>query len=469
MHSKAFLIRFSFLLAVVLGITANMPGGEDIFLPKPDMEEARKLATESGKKLLVVITTDSCGACKHVKNETLANPAMAELMKAFFVSININKSTPEGKEAWAKFSPHEQEGVPHLYVYDGNEQKVHLYGTPATSGGLACRLLEPFVDWKHDPEKMKSLLDRMEKAMPGYTDDPNCITLKAIVMHYAGMEEELESFYGLSYNKYTKHLENYCFHADFMACWRKKHFPEAIAIINAALKIRPTSNTYATLVRIYQEMENYDLALEACEKWAKVAHKTQQWEPEAVKPILLAERDRKKALEEPAPFMADFTAKHFGTEVTELRAGKPIRAKLAKLEKGIAEEGEKGEEAKVILAAVQEWVEKESDRLARFAEKSPGKALYQAETFLKQTKGLEGIATAETLVDNLGKKSVTKKLSMLYEDIAEIEERQAKGKKFDKQLKSLKTKLEKLGKDKTIDPLEQQELDKLGKIASSVG
>jgi len=127
-----------------------------VVLLKPDtFEEALKQAAEEEKKVLLFVTSDSCGWCKYMKQTILTDPYLAMYINRFYIPVEANKSTENGKKI---LPPKDWKGVPYMQIFDteGKELSFHR-GTSHTPGGTVEWLLENAND---DMKKeMDDLLD----------------------------------------------------------------------------------------------------------------------------------------------------------------------------------------------------------------------------------------------------------------------------------------------------------------------
>ncbi len=63
-----------------------------------DLHAAHKLATETGKPILLVFGAEWCHYCKELEKNTLSQPEMAEYVNANFVPVHLDMGKPQDKE-----------------------------------------------------------------------------------------------------------------------------------------------------------------------------------------------------------------------------------------------------------------------------------------------------------------------------------------------------------------------------------
>lgn len=103
------------------------------------------------------------------------------------------------------------------------------------------------------------------------------------------------------------------------------------------------------------------------------------------------------------PILSGVPLKHFKLLENRLVIGKPLKPALAPVKTAARTDNEKGDEAKAILSAVDNWTVTELKRLQEMQEKQPAAALEELERYLKTVRDLPTAAEAEKALAALKK------------------------------------------------------------------
>jgi len=162
-----------------------------VLLTPDSLEEAQKQAKEEGKKVLIMVTSNSCGWCKHMKQKILTDPFLAMYINRFYIMIEGNKSTEAGKKL---IPPTDYKGVPYIQLLDddGNATMVASGASYYPSGTMAS-LLE-HCDAEED--ELKDLFKEYLKDAKDKKVDSDSGAVIARLGARIGKLDKVEKFYG---------------------------------------------------------------------------------------------------------------------------------------------------------------------------------------------------------------------------------------------------------------------------------
>jgi thiol-disulfide isomerase/thioredoxin len=156
----------------------------------------------------------------------------------------------------------------------------------------------------------------------------------------------------------------------------------------------------------------------------------------------------------PAPIIGSVEIKFCKSQAKALEAGKGIAGAIKSLQKLAAIEGEKGEEAKALLATATGYLEKRKTRLIEKASTKPSEALNELIAFSKLINGMECNSDVKARISELKKDTSLRKLIKFRKDIEKLNAKLAKRESSStrKALNKLKASLRKFIESKTTTP-----------------
>ncbi|MDX9862484.1 MAG: hypothetical protein RBS99_16355 [Rhodospirillales bacterium] len=119
------------------------------------------------------------------------------------------------------------------------------------------------------------------------------------------------------------------------------------------------------------------------------------------------------------PILNGVPLKHFTPLENRLVIGKPLKPALAPVTIAAKANNEKGDEAKAILSAVDNWTVAELKRLQEMQEKQPVAALEELERYLKTVRGLPTATEAEKAIAALKKEKGVLELARIRAGIGD--------------------------------------------------
>ena len=102
-------------------------------------QEALSKAKEENKKVLIMFSKESCGACRKMKKEVYTDPEVTAYVEAFFVPVEIDTET-DSKEGYKVFA------TPTYYFLDSDGKQI---GRVMVGGADAKSFLKKLQEVEH--------------------------------------------------------------------------------------------------------------------------------------------------------------------------------------------------------------------------------------------------------------------------------------------------------------------------------
>ncbi|HBT39900.1 MAG: hypothetical protein XD58_0691 [Thermotoga sp. 50_1627] len=185
------------LLAVALTILTLLGFGQSVLLN--DVDAAAKLAKIEQKKLAIVFTTQTCPYCTKLKNETLTDRTVKELIMANFIFVEAMYDTSRSTEAFGQKMTYAQlfnyfgvSGVPTIWFFSSEASPlVYLPGyAPASTFAQVLRYVYQEIkeDFSQYAKKKDSFVGERkllrvteEEASFVLQNDPNALLVDSVV------------------------------------------------------------------------------------------------------------------------------------------------------------------------------------------------------------------------------------------------------------------------------------------------
>jgi tetratricopeptide (TPR) repeat protein len=220
-------------------------------------DRAQKLAKKEKKDILVLVTSNSCGWCKHLKNVVLKDELVGSIVNNFFVCIDANCSTPEGKEVAADFKG---KGYPRSYIVTTKgDEKDQLIGSPREAYGYL-----PFICKSINGNKkaMKKISKALENKLGKKPSDYSSKEILAFSYWHSGKKKKAVKLFGSSvFKKLSTAPELNKF------SWSWAHdiggrYKMALKAAQKAVKLERKPMYLDTLAYAYYKNKKYEKAVE---------------------------------------------------------------------------------------------------------------------------------------------------------------------------------------------------------------
>jgi thiol:disulfide interchange protein len=110
-----------FLLSLLIASSA-LPAAAQVAFHDVSIEEARRVAAEEGKQVLVYVTADWCAPCKVIEAEMLPDPEVGDRLNARFVAVKLDYEEPAQKAAFLELNV--GSGIPAFVVVDPDGEVI---------------------------------------------------------------------------------------------------------------------------------------------------------------------------------------------------------------------------------------------------------------------------------------------------------------------------------------------------------